>query len=395
MAEPRHNALYPRQSDALVENWAAGTRPETLSAYQEPWYRALPNYLTGLVHGPDSTMAQANSMRHLAGTENPLNLPGQFSEGLDTAAQGYKLGNPTMTGAGLFGVMSSLPIPGFKGAGQAAKQEAKGIRAYHGSPHDFDKFDTSKIGTGEGAQAYGHGLYFAESEGVAKSYRDGLGGKTPYVGGARYNPDDPLHMASNMMKTFGGDKKRAIAYLDRPTNQSKTEQEARKILASNSEIPTFSSTPSGRMYEVKINADPEHFLDWDKPLSQQSAYDKLYEYARNDGKYADDIMQILEDATDKTHPNYGLTGDHFHDIMKASIGEKQAPISNALKEAGIPGIKYLDQGSRTAGDGSRNYVVFDAATIEILRKYGLLPPMLAAGAAGAGSNALYDGINNQ
>jgi len=152
---------------------------------------------------------------------------------------------------------------------------------------------------------------------------------------------------------------------------------------------------NGRMYEVKINADPEHFLDWDKPLSQQSAYDKLYEYARNDGKYADDIMQILEDATDKTHPNYGLTGDHFHDIMKASIGEKQAPISNALKEAGIPGIKYLDQGSRTAGEGSRNYVVFDAATIEILRKYGLLPPMLAAGAAGAGSNALYDGTNNQ
>jgi len=32
----------------------------------------------------------------------------------------------------------------------------------------------SKIGTGEGAQAYGHGLYFAENEGVARSYRDAL-----------------------------------------------------------------------------------------------------------------------------------------------------------------------------------------------------------------------------
>ena len=40
---------------------------------------------------------------------------------------------------------------------------AKGIRAYHGSPYDFEKFDISKIGTGEGAQAYGHGLYFAEN----------------------------------------------------------------------------------------------------------------------------------------------------------------------------------------------------------------------------------------
>ena len=43
----------------------------------------------------------------------------------------------------------------------------KGIRAYHSSPHDFDKFDLAKIGTGEGAQVYGHGLYFAESPAVS------------------------------------------------------------------------------------------------------------------------------------------------------------------------------------------------------------------------------------
>jgi hypothetical protein len=40
----------------------------------------------------------------------------------------------------------------------------QGIRAYHGSPYSFDEFSTSKIGTGEGAQAYGRGLYFAERE---------------------------------------------------------------------------------------------------------------------------------------------------------------------------------------------------------------------------------------
>ena len=48
------------------------------------------------------------------------------------------------------------------------------LKAYHGSPHDFDEFSTEAIGTGEGAQAYGHGLYFAEREGTAKSYRDAL-----------------------------------------------------------------------------------------------------------------------------------------------------------------------------------------------------------------------------
>ena len=44
------------------------------------------------------------------------------------------------------------------------------ITTYHGSPHDFDEFDMSKIGTGEGAQAYGHGLYFAENENVANIF---------------------------------------------------------------------------------------------------------------------------------------------------------------------------------------------------------------------------------
>ena len=54
--------------------------------------------------------------------------------------------------------------------------EEKGIVAYHGSPHDFDRFSTEHIGAGEGAQAYGHGLYFAENEGVAKSYQQSLSG---------------------------------------------------------------------------------------------------------------------------------------------------------------------------------------------------------------------------
>lgn len=45
--------------------------------------------------------------------------------------------------------------------------------------------------------------------------------------------------------------------------------------------------------------------------------------------------------------------------------------AQALRESGIPGIKYLDAGSRASGQGSRNYVVFDDSLIEILRKYGV------------------------
>lgn len=75
-------------------------------------------------------------------------------------------------------------------AGQVVRDaaEAEGILAYHGSPHDFDKFSTSAIGTGEGAQVYGRGLYFAQKKGVAQSYRDALSGK------AAEDPFDNIHI---------------------------------------------------------------------------------------------------------------------------------------------------------------------------------------------------------
>ncbi len=51
-----------------------------------------------------------------------------------------------------------------------------GIIAFHGSGADFDEFRLEMIGTGEGAQAYGYGLYFTDSEDIAKFYKDAVGG---------------------------------------------------------------------------------------------------------------------------------------------------------------------------------------------------------------------------
>ena len=59
------------------------------------------NRLTDYIYGPDATAQQAAGVRHLVGPENPLNLPGQFSEGVDTAATGYRVGSPSMTAAGV------------------------------------------------------------------------------------------------------------------------------------------------------------------------------------------------------------------------------------------------------------------------------------------------------
>ena len=62
-----------------------------------------------------------------------------------------------------------------EGVAKAGPETPKsGFKAYHGSPYKFEEFDFSAIGTGEGAQAYGYGLYFAEAEDVARGYKEAL-----------------------------------------------------------------------------------------------------------------------------------------------------------------------------------------------------------------------------
>ena len=52
----------------------------------------------------------------------------------------------------------------------AAGYSPTGMTVWHGSPYKFKAFNASKIGTGEGAQAFGHGLYVAENPKVAEDY---------------------------------------------------------------------------------------------------------------------------------------------------------------------------------------------------------------------------------
>ena len=102
-----------------------------------------------------------------------------------------------------------MASPGATIALTLAEQVAqKRLKAYHGSPHDFDEFSTDNIGTGEGAQAYGHGLYFAEREGTAKTYRDALSADTSFkksdgtlfdlYDGSMNHPNIRRHMAKQV-----------------------------------------------------------------------------------------------------------------------------------------------------------------------------------------------------
>ena len=57
---------------------------------------------------------------------------------------------------------------------------AVGMTAYHGSPHTFDRFSMDKIGTGEGAQAYSHGLYSTSEPRIGEEYRKQLSRNQPF-----------------------------------------------------------------------------------------------------------------------------------------------------------------------------------------------------------------------
>ena len=251
----------------------------------------------------------------------------------------------------------------------------QGITAYHGSPHEFDQFDTSKIGTGEGAQSYGHGLYFAESEPVAKKYRDKLsnyisdemlqtyfkpGSIVPSYGGMdkilNYDPEKQLVTAQGIDPQGN---------LRGPIRRHGTMPDLKEL---NEEFQRRGLDPyvPGHMYEVHINAHPHHMLDWDKPLSEQS------EHVQN--------ALIKIGQKDETQYGYG-GGSHYYltdpdshsgnDFYRYLAGQNEpTEASNILHSHGIKGIKYLDAGSRSdKAEPTHNYVVFDHNRVSVKRKY--------------------------
>ena len=159
---------------------------------------------------------------------------------------------------------------------------AESFEAFHGSPHDFDRFDLSRIGTGEGAQSYGHGLYFAENEKVARGYQRATSDKafvdkvaTLYDEG--FSPGDAWDEIKDHWSDFTPAEQRLMTALEKD-DWLGFDYPHQAVSAALRDIKSFDVSPEtaaaaramGNMYRVKINASHEHFLDWDKPLAEQS-----------------------------------------------------------------------------------------------------------------------------
>lgn len=254
--------------------------------------------------------------------------------------------------------------------------------AYHGTPHDFDRFDMSKIGTGEGAQAYGHGLYFAESEGVARSYRDNLSRPqfTHTTDGRPINTtlQNMIEDAYNDLRgsTHGANRQGIVdlvsAKLERQIadaakandfNWYNRASDLRSEL--HRDARRLPIEPTGRMFQVAIRARPEEFLDWDAPLSEQHP----------------NVKAMLEDS----YPGMSTRGGTIQSQFTQGIGPRAA---DALRKAGIKGIRYRDAGSRgtDVASATYNYVIFDDKLISVLRKYAIPMTVTAGGVIVSGAN---------
>lgn len=188
-----------------------------------------------------------------------------------------------------------------------ALEGAPMVEAYHASPHEFDAFSMEKIGTGEGSQSFGHGLYVAEN---------------PKVSG----PGGEYH------KRFESEHGKA------------------------------------NTYRVRIHAEKDQFLDWDIPFAKQTphvqqAIRHLIENSLSRQQSAREqavarggfgtgrpfTAKQLEEYSQPLPKADELTGEQAYQRLGLPAKDRQEGAQKAsklLSELGIPGIRYLDQGSR-------------------------------------------------
>lgn len=218
------------------------------------------------------------------------------------------------------------------------------ITAYHGTPHRVTPaFSTARIDTGQGAQTYGWGLYMAERPEVAGEYQRAL---------TRSITTTADIIARDALAKSKADPKQAEMTI---RGWAGLYQE-RDIAEAIQKLRTGDIQGAGNIYTVRLDVDPTDLLDWDKPLSQQSqtVKSKL-------AKVVELTDFMVADVTgDTSHPQptgrdiYRTLEEKFSKVHTFSSGatEWMANVPNDQKASvylnyiGIPGIKYLDQGSR-------------------------------------------------
>lgn len=238
-------------------------------------------------------------------------------------------------------------------------------RVFHGSGADFERFDSSHMGEGEGAQAYGYGHYTTEVEGIGKTYAYASGNPSvKYVGEKPptvYARDLAYAIADDMLKgkSFDDALQYTIDFL---------KKDAQRVL-----------------YTVEIPDDNgSNYIDWTKKPGVRMirrVVDKMTDEQKE--RIASVPVQRYSDGTE-TIPQDDLVRrilyhvnnngwNNLYDVAVVACGGKtpanEKAASELLHSAGFTGIKYPAE-YRSGGreDNAKNYVIFDDGDLKITDK---------------------------
>ena len=289
--------------------------------------------------------------------------------------------------------------------------------AWHGSPHDFDTFDLGAIGTGEGNQVHGWGLYFAKDKKVSKQYKDVLSKlqgsnksslfkveipnetellpeQYPISGYGRYVRDslkNGLHkMSDEQLERFTsllikyhkdsiiGDKwvNKYTHFIDvgyiisELHNKNKTINDINKIQKRN--VDRFLKTV-GIDEDIDTIASNDELL---KNVYEKFRYELYPEYEKEkqlererEEKVISNVKTDVYGALEKTN----IVGKQLYSFLSHALGNDEhfnlynvknaKKASEFLNSIGIKGIYYDGE-----QDG-RCYVVFDDKAIKVIEKY--------------------------
>ncbi len=297
-----------------------------------------------------------------------------------------KLGN-AMRGLGyrsareLFENTYSGKLKAEREAREAFDPEDFYVKLYHGT-HDKaaaginkDGFKLQYIGTGEGNRSFGWGLYFAEAEALGIKYRRQVAGRGMEIriGNTNNTSVRYKHLAKGipleelvpgydklseaekevfgkimMAQTEG--KEKGLDRIKRSTNDALWNGLVAKL--------DIEQKEAGRLFQVGIDIQDDEVLNWDVPLKDQPAK----------------VQNALQDVVEKHNLSPESLGREIYWALSEGFGgvdEGAQAASLHLKALGIPALKYLDERSREAGEGTRNYVIFDDSKITVEEMYAV------------------------
>lgn len=236
--------------------------------------------------------------------------------------------------------------------------------AFAGSRVDYDTLSLEAIGTGEGNQAHGWGLYYALNKDVAESYRKTFVGEST---------DTNLGLANYYLRKNEFDVGLAIDALQEDVYNGKRDAETAKEIfeywenTSQSELEQ-NARRKGQVHEVDLPENP-YLLDEDTAVWQQSdivkdgisnLVDKLSDEQVGQlqvGQY--DVAEKREILKSNLQSE---TGRKLYKTLTNVLGSKQAA-SEMLESVGIKGITY------DGNQDGRCFVIFNPADVKVIQKF--------------------------